>query len=359
MNKNLIYFCFFTFLVLIVCLFSPEFVEIIYGQWIYPSLRLVMNTLLFIFPLPLFLIFIPSTLLWFGYKLAVIWRFKNTGYKKKWKRSTAFVFKVILLVICYFYWIWGLNYLRPSYEESLELRLEAVEMERVFHLLEKWTERVNADRTILTALGYLEESDLFDHRTNYPILVEGLNNFLIKHDYPQYREVPLRHWFPPGILMRNGTAGMYFPFTGESTIDPGLHPIQIPFTAAHEIGHGVGFTDEGFCNLLALVICLNSDDPFIRYSGSLVFWRHIARAARSLDYDRYALFIDYALSEWVRADLHSIYAHRDRYPDWFSGLQRRLYHTYLRAHGVREGVASYNQLLMLAESYFELHGEGH
>lgn len=356
-NKNLVWVGILTFAVFLAGLFSPEWHEQFYGQWVFPSVRLSMNALSFAFPFPLFWFFIPAFTFWVLWRLLSI--FRNSSLKL-WNRgwqSLLFLAKVILIAICFFYWVWGFNYLRPSSVERLNLNTTAVEKERVFELLEDWTGLIGLQRQRLSESGMRTEEDLFAHRVDYGILVDGLNDFLGIHNYPSFQHMPLRHWIPHGILLRNGTAGMYFPFTGESTIDPGLHPLQIPFTSAHEMGHGAGFTDEGFCNLLALLICIRAEDPFINYSGGLTFWRHIARAARSLDGDRYREFIEESLPEEIREDLQSIYRHRDRYPDWFSGLQRMMYHTYLRAHGVSEGVASYSQMLMLAESYFELYGE--
>ena len=46
-----------------------------------------------------------------------------------------------------------------------------------------------------------------------------------------------------------------------------------PFTIAHEMAHSKGAMPEEDANLVAAYICLNSEDPYIRYSGyDVCFW---------------------------------------------------------------------------------------
>ena len=46
-----------------------------------------------------------------------------------------------------------------------------------------------------------------------------------------------------------------------------------PFTIAHELAHTKGAMPEEDANLVAAYICINSEDPFIRYSGyNVAFW---------------------------------------------------------------------------------------
>jgi len=46
-----------------------------------------------------------------------------------------------------------------------------------------------------------------------------------------------------------------------------------PFTIAHELAHVKGAMPEENANLVAAYICLNSEDPYIRYSGyNVTFW---------------------------------------------------------------------------------------
>ncbi|MEZ4685085.1 MAG: DUF3810 family protein [Bacteroidia bacterium] len=54
-----------------------------------------------------------------------------------------------------------------------------------------------------------------------------------------------------------------------------LHHLEVPVTAAHEMGHALGFTDEGVCNFLGYLACIDSDEPLLQYAGRLAVarWR--------------------------------------------------------------------------------------
>lgn len=332
--------------------FSPYLADQIYGELIFPSFRLILDTIHFTFPVPVFLCLIPLVFgVFIYYSISIL----STGVKPKGVRLLnwmKFILYFSIIISSSFYWLWGFNYLRTSSIDKLELRTQPIEQDRVFEMLEQQTFTLNLLRKKLSQIEALNPEDNFlGIKPDYCLLSSGLQDFLRDHGFASFGKFRLRYWRPEGILLRNSTAGMYFPFTGEPTIDPGLHPLQKPFTASHEMAHAAGFTDEGFCNLVAWLVCIHSEDNFIRYAGQLALWRYTARAASQLNRERYVAFIDKYLSDEIRSDLLSIQENRDRFPDFFPGLQRRVYDTYLRAHGVSEGIASYNNLLMLVESY--------
>ena len=58
-----------------------------------------------------------------------------------------------------------------------------------------------------------------------------------------------------------------------------------PFTIAHELAHAKGAMPEEWANLTAAYICLNSSDPYIRYSGyNVTFWS-LASLVRATNVD--------------------------------------------------------------------------
>jgi hypothetical protein len=53
--------------------------------------------------------------------------------------------------------------------------------------------------------------------------------------------------------LRIGTAGFYNFVLARPTIDPVLHPIQIPNTSLHEIAHSYGVASESSANFIAYI----------------------------------------------------------------------------------------------------------
>lgn len=61
--------------------------------------------------------------------------------------------------------------------------------------------------------------------------------------------------------------GVSWAITGESSINAQIAPCELPFVMAHEIAHLKGVYRENDANLVALYICINSEDDYLRYSG--------------------------------------------------------------------------------------------
>lgn len=67
--------------------------------------------------------------------------------------------------------------------------------------------------------------------------------------------------------------GVSFAPTGEANYNIMCPDGYKPFTIAHELAHSKGAMPEEDANLTAAYICLNSEDPYIRYSGyNVAFW---------------------------------------------------------------------------------------
>jgi hypothetical protein len=142
-----------------------------------------------------------------------------------------------------------------------------------------------------------------------------------------------------GFLTRLGIGGFYFPFTGEPHFNADAPDFQMPFSAAHEMAHQRGVARESEANFVAYLVCVNSRDPFVRYSGyrnGLGVLSELSKLepekAKSLakllnpgyteDSRRAALF-------WAKASGPA------------GALSRRINDLYLRANRVKSGVEDY------------------
>jgi hypothetical protein len=148
------------------------------------------------------------------------------------------------------------------------------------------------------------------------------------------------------------TSGIYIPHAFEGHIDKGLHEIQHAFTMAHEMAHGYGITDESECNFIAYLTCLQSSDMNIRYSAELAYWRYLA------GYFKYFHRADWesiynGLNPKLIEDLDAISSHISKYKDWMPKYRDLIYDRYLKTHGVKAGIRSYNQMILLIAAYRE------
>lgn len=62
-------------------------------------------------------------------------------------------------------------------------------------------------------------------------------------------------------------SGVTFLPTGEANYNQYVPNIDIPFVIAHEIAHTKGVMNETEANDIAMYVCVNCEDPYVRYSG--------------------------------------------------------------------------------------------
>ena len=142
-------------------------------------------------------------------------------------------------------------------------------------------------------------------------------------------------------------------WTGEGHIDAGLYPLNWPFVMAHEMSHGYGIANEGVCNFLAFQVCSTDPDPYIRYSGTLYYWRYAAFEMMRFCPSELEARID-ALPEGIRLDLKAIRDNYDRYPDLIPQWKDLVYDSFLKSQGLKAGVLSYDEVLVLTHAWRKL-----
>ncbi|MBK8347957.1 MAG: DUF3810 domain-containing protein [Saprospiraceae bacterium] len=253
------------------------------------------------------------------------------------------------IIVFIFYFGWAFNYYRPSLSEQLKLPEIEIDSAMLVNELQELSKMIKLERSLLTDAKseYNPEIEMLEMenkmRTSQKQILQSWGS-----NTPGY--VRVRALYPKGCLLRFATAGIYLPFAFEGHIDPGLNKIIWPFTLAHEMAHGYGYTDEGECNFIGFITCVNSKDPFYRYSGLLSYWRYLFYEVNHR-YPAIATQIYSEIGQGIRSDLKAIRRENEKYPDILPKLRDFIYDTYLKNHGVTKGLRSYNELLILVQKY--------
>ncbi len=249
------------------------------------------------------------------------------------------------VLLALFALLWGGQYARPGLEARLGLadpgRVEVTELEGL------------ARMAVEEANRYYEEIHGSDD-SGRPTPRAGGDELRPELD-AAWSAVALRHGFPDRAaqphgpakgflltpLMRPfGVAGMYFPFTGEALLLADLPGVLFPKEKAHEMAHQRGFASESDANALAFLVAREADDPRIRYSAYVFLQNQLLGTLVPLDPERARAVMEERAPGVVR-DLED----RARYwavaRGWTRWVGLSLNDLMLRAHGVPEGVASY------------------
>jgi hypothetical protein len=113
------------------------------------------------------------------------------------------------------------------------------------------------------------------------------------------------------------------------------------------MAHSYGVTDEGEANFIAWVICTNSEDQLVRYSGHLRLLMYQMRDYHGMAPDDFENWVG-TLSPGIRNDLHSIREATEAIRPFSLELSRKSNDIFLKTQGVKAGINSYQQLPMLA-----------
>lgn len=269
--------------------------------------------------------------------------------KIAWINFGKYVVNGLGFISFLFYFLWAFNYYRPSIDEELSLSEVPLDSITLYKELMDVTALLSNERTIIT-----EDTNALNVAFKWTDVEDSIRQLqtemLRTWGNPAYGNVRVRLIEPKGSLLRFSTAGIYIPFSGEGHIDPGMNHIQWPFTAAHEMAHGYGYTDEGVCNFIGLLTCLKSKHAFIKYAGLIQYWKYIFVDVRKIN-PNFAEQCFQTLPAGVRADLKAIRKDLDRYPDILPSVRDFLYDSYLKAHGVKTGLLSYNEITIQVQKW--------
>lgn len=334
--------------ILMIFRLNPMFAEVVYSQGVFALLRTVWDYTVGWLPFPWLYLMVP--LLIFLLIRAIRSRKKQTlVWHVRLRRIFLGILGTFGFVMFLFYFSWGFNYQRVSIEDHLEMQTDSLTLDGLRQEYRLATESLLiADLELGERSSAIAESDLPEDLESYLRTTE--QQWLRDRDVPAPGRPRGRRLFPKGLLMQLGASGIYIPFVAEGHIDASLPPAMRPSTMAHELGHAFGYGDEGTCNFLGWATCVYSDNPVVRYSGALAYWRETANRLGMIERDSVLADIE-RLPAGIRADLAEIKAVREAYPGFFPQVSTAIYDEYLQAQGIEEGMLNYARVIHLVAAW--------
>ncbi len=149
-------------------------------------------------------------------------------------------------------------------------------------------------------------------------------------------------------------SGVYTFMTGESNINTNYPDFLLPFTMAHEMAHQRGIAREDEANFVAFLVCIGSDDDYIRYSGYANMIHYIIKplsSANSELYKKYVIYImDSSLVDEFSAYSEFFDAYRESKASEVTGTVNN---AFLQSQGQSAGTKSYGLVVDLAVAYYK------
>ncbi len=183
-------------------------------------------------------------------------------------------------------------------------------------------------------------------------LLEAYDKFSEQYDVVDNFKSRLKPVVFSKVMSYTHITGVYSFFTGEANINIDFPDYTIPFTAAHELAHQRGIARENEANMIAFLVCINSDDAYIRYSAYLSMYEYVANALYSADqtlYTKAANNLDYR----IRAEQVAYSQFFRQYAQsTTSKISGAVNDTYLKSQGTA-GRVSYGMVVDLTVAYLK------
>ena len=154
------------------------------------------------------------------------------------------------------------------------------------------------------------------------------------------------------IMTYTHISGVFTYYTGEANINVNYPDYSLPYTMAHEMAHQRGVAPENEANFIAFLVCMESDDPYIRYSGAMSMFEYVLSAMHKASPEDYRAFLaDTDLR--IKGEMIGFSKFFDRYRDSVaSKVTDTINDAYLKANGEKSGSQSYGLVVDLACAYY-------
>ena len=164
-------------------------------------------------------------------------------------------------------------------------------------------------------------------------------------------KAPVKRLAVSDLMTYTHISGVYSFYTGEANLNVNYPDFVNVYTMAHEMAHQRGIARENEANFVAYLVCIASDDPYMRYCGYLNMYQYLTEPLWNADRDLYVK-ANSALDPRVRLDLV-------RYSEFFEKYRKsaaadvteKINNGYLVIQGT-EGTKSYGLVVDLALAYY-------
>ena len=229
-----------------------------------------------------------------------------------------------------FYFLWGLNYFKPSLVDKLNIKSEYE-----FNVLDETINRVifeiNKESSFISE--DINKSDIFN------LINTTASN--------------IKKSIIPDIFLYQKVSGHYIPFTSEAIFVDKIPLVDMPIVILHEQAHQNGYANEGEASFIAFSKAINDKDPYIRYSGYFYALINLLNEISKKNSDKLDDYIT-KLDEKVISDIKKVQNFWSKYSNSFlDKAQNYIYDLYLKSNNQEAGIMTYGEVSIYIIHYYQ------
>lgn len=269
----------------------------------------------------------------------------------RWLRPLV---SVVLVILTLFFGAFGPAYGRNKLAKNLNLIQNGVSANELYETAVKVS--VEADALIKKVSFDLSGASVMPY--GYSELVDKMNDAFEKYaagaDYISHFDSKPKAIALSEPMTYTHISGVYTFMTGESNVNTNYPDFLIPFTMAHEMAHQRGIAREDEANFVAFLVCIGSDDDYIRYSGYANMLNYLDSALAKADSELYKAFLNTELQRELLNEFVAYSLFFDKYRDsTASEVTGNVNNVFLQSQGQQAGTKSYGLVVDLAVAYYK------
>lgn len=272
-----------------------------------------------------------------------------------WRSTWSFVgilLAVLSLALSMFVFTFATGYHGTSLDQKLELNQQEVSAEELYQTALILSEKVNQERENMSYDTQNFSVMPYSLTEMNDKLLAAYDTFCTQHAFIDHYDTRIKPVMLSELMNYTHITGVYSYFTGEANIDVAFPDYTIPYTAAHELAHQRGIAKEDEANMVAFLVCISSDDDYIRYSAYLNMYEYVANALYRADPDLYSKARS-TLDAQVRQEMIAYNNFFSKYQNSkASSVSGAVNDTFLKFQGT-EGTASYGMVVDLTVAYYK------
>jgi hypothetical protein len=329
----------------------PSFIESFYSRGVFRAISQALSALFGWLPFSFGELMLYTFLLFVVIHVIVMVIHAVLAKKQWWYvllRRIIALLGAASFIYALFVGLWGFNYAREPLSDSLDLDASPATVQELYSTCEALIGQANALRAQVPE----NDSGVFTpDQTKEQIMLN------VPSYYERAAQLTGYSWltgnFGPAksVLYSIGLSyshisGVYFPFTGEPNVNTDVPMLYFASSCNHEAAHQRGFAREDEANFLSYYVCTLSNDPSIRYSGTMLALVNAMNQLYDADSDLYFVLRD-TYVQGISRDLEDNSAYWRQFDSPVSETAQEVNNTFLKANMQQDGVKSYGRMVDL------------
>lgn len=337
---------------------------VIYTFVVYPRIGALLSHLSGCIPFALGDLFIAASIAWVVcYPLSGFLRFSHT--RTSWKKILAREVEFLLWIYAWFYLAWGLNYSQPDIFSRMKMTPAKVSKNTLRKFANTYVDSLNLLSEEVSIKGeeskYIKKLENFDN-VKVKSKVETLKGYNDLSKCPIFMGINTPFNQNPHVKTMTfswlssmaGVTGSMGPFFCEFTLNKDVLPHEYPATYAHEFAHFLGIANEGEANFYSYLVCTNSNDRYVKFSGYYhILFHVIANVYDILGKEEGNTFVKRINPKVIALARNDRKYWLDKRCKAIDKVQDFIFELYLKGNNVKEGRKSYSGVILLIMSWEE------